>query len=257
MATTANYTGKPSNVSQWQPTIPVNQSIYEESSTQQAPLGTKLEVGDRTFYYAQLSTSANVNAGIIVAAPQMVASHQADILTPAATSAGALAISVTLGTAMAANEYAEGYMIVSSGTGDGVTYRVKSHTAAASAATVVINLYDPIGEPMTATNELNFVPNTYKNVKVGSSALDMPVGVVPTPVTTGNYFWLQTHGPASVYASAAWTAGYAIKMGTLGYGAIAASATTAALPTAVIIGKNYNLAATAAEEMPLFITIRN
>lgn len=253
---TANYTGRPSNKSQWQPTIPVDQGIYEESSSQKAPLGTRLVVGDRTFYYAQLSTSANVAGGKIVCAPQMIASHQADILTPAVTSAGANVISVTLGTAMATNAYAEGYMIVSSGTGNGMAYRIKSHPAAATAASVAITLYDPVAEPMTATNEVNFVPNMYKAVKVGSEVLDVPVGVVPTAVTTGNYCWLQTHGPASVYASAAWTAGYSLKMGTLGYGAIAITATTAQGATALIIGKNYNLAATAAEECPCLLDIR-
>ena len=40
---------KPSNVVSIQnPTIPVDQGIYEESSTQKVRLGTRLTVGDRT-----------------------------------------------------------------------------------------------------------------------------------------------------------------------------------------------------------------
>lgn len=253
---TANYTGKPSNKSQWQPTIPVDQGIYEESSTQKAPLGTKLVVGDRTFYYAQLSTSANVTAAKILTAPQMIASHQADILTPAATSAGASVIAVTLGTAMATNDYAEGYLMVSSGTGHGLTYKIKANSAAATAASVSVTLYDPILEPMTATNEVNFVKNIYKDIKVGSEVLDVPVGIVPTPVTTGNYFWLQTHGPAAVYDSAALGAGVAVKMGTLGYATAFCSGTEGGGVTATIIGKNFNLAGTGAEDMPIMLDIR-
>jgi len=251
-----SYTGKPSNKSQWQPIIPVNQSIYEASDTQQAPLGTRLEVGDKVMYYAKLSSSANVAAGKIVCSPPLIASHQADILTPAATSAGVNTISVTLGTAMTLNQYAEGYMIISSGTGSGMSYRIKGNSAAATAGTATVTLYDPIKEPMTATTELNFISNIYDGVKVGSEVLDTPVGVVPTAVTTGQYFWLQTAGPVSVYHSAATPAAVEVKMGTLGYAVAMRAGTTAAAPTAISIGKNYNLPATAGEENPIFLKIR-
>ena len=249
---------KPSGApTMWQPTIPIDQSIYEASSTQKAPLGTRLEVGDRVFYYAQLSTSANITAGKIVCQGPMIASHQADILTPAATSAGEKVVTLTLGTAIAANEYAEGYMIISSGDNNNYTYHIKSNPAAATAATgATLVLYDELKSALTATNEINLVPNIYDNVKVGSEVLDMPVGVTPLAVTTGEYFWLQTYGPAGVYNSAALGAGVAVKMGTLGYAAAYRSGTEGGGATSIEVGKNYNLAGSAAEETPILLTIR-
>jgi len=253
---TANYTGRPSNKSQWQPTIPVDQSIYEESSTQKAPLGTRLEVGDRVFYYGKVSASAAVTPGYVLSAPQMVASHQADILTPIAANAGVTSVQVTLGAAMTKNQYAEGYMIVSSGTGAGMSYRIKSNVAALTAATATIVLYDPIAEPMTATSEVNFIPNLYNGVKIGSEVLDTPIGVTVSNVTAGNYAWLQTAGPASVFHTAATPAANAVKMGTLGAVAVYNTATTSPLATALCIGRNFNLAATSAEQNPIFLSIR-
>jgi hypothetical protein len=255
--TTANYTGKPSNISQWQPTIPVNQSIYETDTTQRAPLGAKLIVGDRTFYYAQLGTSANVVAGLIVCAPAPTASHQADIFVPAATSAGVTTIAVSSGAAMVADQYAEGTMIVSSGTGDGMTYRIKTHPAHSSGALGWgITLYDPIAEPMTATSEVNFIPNIYKGVAVGSALLDMPVGITPTAVTTGEYFWVQTYGLAGVYNSAALAEGQIVIHATLGYAGVIINGTTAGSLVQGVVGKNINLAGTATEKTPIFVTIR-
>jgi len=244
---------------QWQPTIPVDQSIYEEKSTQEAPLGTRLEVGDRVFYYAQLSTSANVSAGDVLAAPAIVASHGGAILTPTATSAGATTFTVTLGTAMATNEYAEGYVMIATGSSMGATYRVKSHPAAATAATCAITLYDTLKEAMTATCETHFVPNMYNDIKVGSEALNLPVGVAPVDVTTGNYFWCQTYGPSSPRNVSATTAANLLRMGTTGgVESFSVTGTTAGSTVAYAtpLGKNYGLVATAGENAPVFLTIR-
>jgi len=243
---------------QWQPTIPVPQSISDATTNQLAPLGTRLEVGERVYYYAHAGTSANVGAGRVVCSTAPVASHQADILVPAVTSAGAKVITVTLGASVANNEYAEGYMIVSSGTGSGMSYRVKSHGSFGTAATDwSIVLYDPIKEPMTATTELNFIPNMYTSVKIASELLDLAVGVTSTPATTGEFLWLQTWGPCAVLNTAAVLAAGAIaRMGTLGGVAINVDGTTAGSNVQNLVGKNFNLAGTADEDTPIFLTIR-
>jgi len=243
--------------SMWQPQIPCSQSIYEESSTQQAPLGTRKEVGDRVLFYGKVSTSANVSAGNVVCASPLAASHQADILTPVATSAGVNKFSCAMGgLAITANEYYEGYVIVSTGTGNGNTYRIRTHNSIAASGTLEVTLYDTLNAPMTATNELNFVPNMYNNVKVGSSALDLPVGVAVCAVTTGNYAWFQAFGPCAALNQAATPAGAAVKVGTTG-GVLAARADTEGGGAAAFeVGKNYNLAGTAGENTPVFLTIR-
>jgi len=234
----------------WQPTIPIDQSIYESNTTQQAPLGTRLEVGDRVFYYAQAENT--YVAGTVLCSPVMSASHQADILTPVAASSGSQALSITLGEEVSANQYAEGYLAVSNGTaGDenvGYLYRIKSHTAVASAGTLVLNLYDPLEKKITTAAELNLVPNMYNSVTIGSSALGLAVGVAPCDVTSAGYFWLQTYGPAAPLNEDATPAAVAVKLGTTG-GVLQAfyGGTTAADDECLPIGKNYNLAGTAGE----------
>ena len=85
----------------------------------------------------------------------------------------------------------------------------------------------------------------------------MAVGVAPINVTTGNYFWLQTWGPAAVQHAAATPAAAGVKLGTLGGVVAAFDATTNAGTAAVtqLIGKNFHLAATATQCNPIMLTV--
>ena len=96
----------PSNiVSIMDPVIPVNQSIYETSTTQKTKLGARLAVGDRVYRYAVLGASANVTAGDLLCATQPVASHQSGLCTVAAATTGAAKLTVTVGVAATLNQY--------------------------------------------------------------------------------------------------------------------------------------------------------
>lgn len=253
--------GTPSNiVSILEPQIPINQGIYEESSTQKGRLGSRLRVGDRTFYYAKLATSANCSGGDVLCAPILIASHQGAIIQAAAAATGANTITITAGTAFTVNQYAEGYISVATGVGKGQMYRIKSHPVIATAATGVITLYDSLPASV-ASGPVGFTPSLFDSVKVGSAALGVPVGVAPIAVTTGNYFWLQTWGPAAPRHVGATVAAGALALGTLG--GLANFITTGTLGATgsmpvdynFIIGKNWSLAATADESNPVFLTI--
>ena len=139
-------------------------------------------------------------------------------------------------------------------------YRIKSHPAIATAAAGTLTLYDSVVSAIDA-GPVSLSPNLFNAVKVGSAALAVPVGVAPIDVTTGNYFWLQTWGPATVKHSAATPAAAAIAMATLGRaGAYSITGTLAgtgfaAVDYQVVIGKNLSLAATATEALPVLLTI--
>jgi hypothetical protein len=246
--------------SQWQPTISIDQSIYEANTTQQAPLGTRLEVGDRVFYYAQAENT--YVGGTVLCAPVMSASLQADILVPAAASSGSQAVTITMGEAVTVNAFAEGYMSVSSGTAGnenvGYMYRIKSNAAVASAGNLVLNLYDPIEKAITAAAEINLTPNIYKGVNVGSAVLGTPVGVAPCDVTSAGYFWLQTYGPCAPLHVGATTVAAALQLGTVGAvkNAFLGGTSSQSADVTKIIGFNFNLAATNGENTPVMLTIR-
>ena len=207
----------PSNiVSIMNPTIPIDQSIYEQSSTAKTKVGTRLVVGDRVFRYARLATSANAAAAGILCVPTVIASHQDAILTISAQTAGAtfLTCSASAGNEFTTNQYAEGYVSVGSTAlgGGGYLYRVKSHTAGAQ---VAFTLYDRVAASVGA-GPASLTPSLYSRVLQGNAVTDLVAGVAPCAVTTGNYFWLQTYGPAAVKASTAIGAGIGLCLGVSG-----------------------------------------
>ena len=119
------------------------QGIYEESSTQEYPIGTKREFEDgRVFRYA--SFGAATAAGVLVS--QDVSATAVIEIENVATAAAVGATEViltdsgTLGSATA-NQYAGAYLHTVDDAGEGYTYRIKSNTAASSNA-VTFTLYD-------------------------------------------------------------------------------------------------------------------
>lgn len=245
--------GVPSNLNNWQPTIAVDQSIYEPDTTQRCPLGTRIVVGDRIFYYAQ--ASASVAGGAVLCSTLPTLSHQSGIFAVAATSAGAKVISGTSSAAVAANLYAEGYFGAAAGAAIGEMYRIKQQSSGSAA--MAITLYDGLNTTITSGANFWITQNPFKNVWVGSQNLDLPMGIAPVAVTSGAYFWLQTWGPANPSHVAATPAGGVLHLGTTGGVVTTFDATTNGGLAAVAyqIGKNTRQAATAGQANPVFLTV--
>lgn len=182
------------------------QGIYEESSTQKFPLGTRVQVGDRTFHYAL--AGAAIQPGLVACQPALAGcttTLQTAVPVAVATSVGATRVYVTaVTTAQAANLFQEGYAIINdvSLTPDGVyTYRIKSHTALAITGTAsYIDLYDEIPVALSTSDRLALMINMYKSIITApvTTAVGAPVGVPPISVTSAYYFWLQTWGPCGI-----------------------------------------------------------
>ena len=248
------------------PIIPVPQGVYEVvntviTGTQQAPLGTRLRMSDRTYYYAQ--ASASVAGGTVLCAAPEVASYQSGLLLVASANIGAKVISVTsTGVAVAVNSMAEGFFGVASGTNAGEMYRIKSN-AVASGGICQITLYDGLNTAVTSGNAFWIVPNQYALCNVGSEALNYTVGVAPANVTSGGYFWLQTWGRANPTHVGATVVGASLRLGTTGsvtslFATGTLGSTGSALPDfSYSIGKNGSLAATAGQANPVFLSILN
>lgn len=248
---------KPSGApSQWQPTIPVDQSIYEDSTTQKAPLGTRLEVGNRVFYYAQ--AAASQPRGVILCAATPVGSHNGALATFAAAVQDTNKVTLTLGNAAAVNAYAEGYLGISKGTMGGATYRIKTNAVVSSAGAGVFTLYDAIYDDVGAADEAGLTQNPYASLILGSEVLGVPVCMPMIDVTSAGYFWGLTYGPASPLNVAATPVANVLRLGTTGGVNAAFDATTNAgiAATAKPIGQNLSLAGTAGEYTPVLLDIR-
>lgn len=238
----------------WQPTIPVDQSIYEASATQKAPLGTRLEVGERVFYYGQAGEA--LVAGNVVSTPTLVASDVgANCTAVLNTAPSAKYVTITCASVVASGLYNEGFAVFQTGGSmAGAVYKIRSHGAAASAGTAQFNLYDALYATASVIDEIALIKNPYKGVIKGSQAINMPVGVAPCPISASYYAWLQTYGVASITGTVA--AGAVVAMDTLGKCATILTGTTAPIGTEKIIGCNLGVAGTAAEPSPVFVKIR-
>ena len=108
-------------------------------TTKLHPYGTRMVLPDgRVFYYGQ--TDGAQTAGAICQSAVGVANHDMDLATNTA-SAGDKSVTVTLGgTAATEDQYADGYLYVNDGTGEGHNYKIRQHDAIGSGGSGAINL---------------------------------------------------------------------------------------------------------------------
>lgn len=193
------------------------QGIYEESSTARHPLGTRLQLGDRVFYYSQASealTAGKLNTFF----PTIITEDTVTV----AHAIGTRQVSVTASATVVANELAEGYLIVDEGTGAGEIYKIKSHPAVTSGAVGVFTLYDPILTAwVIADTDVTLYGSQYRIRESNTAQTESASGVNPISVTDEYYFWNQTYGPAAVLfdevaGNASGTRGLTIGSSTVG-----------------------------------------
>jgi len=202
---------------------------HQEETVPQHVLGTMGVTSDgRIFRYAQAGATALV-AGDLVQSPAETADSQSLIVAAAAV--GAMTVTTTDTTTVTANEFADGYLIVTgeASTGTGFQYRIKSHPAATAAA-VTLTLYEPVVVAMTATTQIDLVHNPYNGViQWPVTQTGAPVGVARRALAIDAYGWIQTGGPGAVLTTGTVAVGANVSAATATAGAVETA--TAALPT--------------------------
>ena len=202
---------------------------YTESATQLFPLGSTLDWGDRVFKYAQVDGA--ITAGLCVQQPVIVANHTQMSATAAyaITTSETTVISIeTVGTDLTANQYQEGYLYVNDGTGQGQSWKVKSHPAHdhSDDASCEITVYGKVSTALVAsgTSQLSLMENPYKDVIVApATETGSVVGVTVIDMTDDYYGWIQTKGPKAVLAASTLVIGHnAVRNDTTTAGAVMA-----------------------------------
>jgi len=193
------------------------QGIYEQSATQQAPLGARLVHEDgngsslRVFRYAKngaaalaagkLCQSAANGGGTTVQKELVVVSHAA---------VGSNLITLTAATdSHTADKFKDGFLSVYDGSaaqGVGQTYTIKSNTAAGAGADFTVTLYDKfIVSVLAGTATANVVKHPYDAIVICNSTITgIPVGDPLIAVTISYYCWVQTYGPCCVLGDGTW-----------------------------------------------------
>lgn len=182
---------------------------YSIDTVPRHQVGVKGVASDgRVFRYSFAGASDIVTAVLCVAAD--ITTNHEDIAFATAGSIGDTVHSITVGaTAVAANEYVGGYMVIIDDTGEGYSHLITAHDAS-SAGSENINVYTKPGLQVATTTSttVTLVRNPYRAVVIatGGTQTDVPVGVTPRAITASNYFWLQTGGIASILTSGTNTA---------------------------------------------------
>lgn len=170
------------------------QGIHEESSTKKHPLGTRLQLGERVFYYSQASEALSPGK-LATALPTVFTETTVTVAHPVGTKK----VTITASANIAAGQLEDGYLVVDEGTGAGEVYKIKSNPAITSAATGEIELYDGLVTAWsTSDTDLRIYTSPFRVQESNTGQDEAPAGVPHVSVTDEYYFWLQTYGPAPV-----------------------------------------------------------
>jgi len=186
-------------------------------TTKLHPFGTRLILPDgRIFKYGQMSSAAAIGAGQICQTAATVANHDMDLVMTAAASVGDKSFSITLGnTAATEDQYAEGYIGINDGAGEGHLYKIRQHDAIGSGGTGTINLSDgdTVSEATTTSSLAGLHKHPYKDIIIyPTTTSGFCVGVAAAEIAASSYGWFQTWGLGMVLCDVAFVPGNHIRV---------------------------------------------
>lgn len=178
-----------------------SQGLHVESSTKREAFGTlRVEADGRKFRYGKAGAAITVGKNCSGAAA--VANHIN--CSVAAAAVGDTQVSVTVGgTAVTADQYADGFLQINDETGEGYQYTIVSNTACDASGVTIVQLTDPIQVALVAagSSQASLIPNLWSSVITQASENSMPAGVTVRGMTSGYYGWFQTGGLGVYLAS--------------------------------------------------------
>ena len=186
----------------------------ETSATKEHKFGTRMTIGDRVYKYGQVNGA--IGAGNICQNAVGVANHDMDLVITAANSVGDKSIAITVGgTAVTEDQYADGYIYINDGAGEGHMYKILQHNAISSSGSGTINLYDgdTIAEAITTSSLAGLVRNPYSEVIVyPTTGTGASAGVAATEIADDYYGWFQIMGYAPVLCDVAFVIGNHVRV---------------------------------------------
>lgn len=211
----------------------------------------------RRFTIVQNGASALVS-GVLVQSPASIGANHTG-LTVATAAIGATQITVTLGgTAVTANQYQGGFVVISAGTGIGQTLKIASHPAQSSTSgTVVLTLEDPLSVATAvadskasltlpqyggangtnvATHGVIVAPTTLTGRVIGATISPIPASSTTVPT----YGFIQTSGAVGVLNQGGTAIGLDVMPSASVAGAVCTyvAATSSRVGTSTVAGEN-------------------
>ncbi len=233
----------------------VAQDPFTSDTNQETSLGDTIVLADgRRFNYG-LAGASNISRGKLQTAPAPKANHHN--MTTAAAAIGVTQVTVTLGaTAAVADEYDEGFLVVSVTPGQGQSYKVKFNPAAASSATCAVDLFDPINVALSTASKTNLVHNHMRKVVESTTQTTRACGVPLISLTAANYGWMQRTGVTPVLADGTIALGSLIGVSGSVAGAVIVNSGTYATALAITqVGQASVMAGVDTEYRPMVLNI--
>lgn len=184
-------------------------------------LGGLATTGDgRYFRWALAGATALVPGKLQQASAEVTANEN---LAMAAAAIGATQVTTTTTVTVTANQYAGGWVVVTTTPGQGYQYQIGSH-AAATAGVLTLNLVDPIIVALTTASVIDLVSSPFVSVIVNpTTATSSIVGVAVAATPAAGYGWIQVRGVASVLAQGTIVVGEQVAASSTTAGAVVAT----------------------------------
>ncbi len=184
------------------------QALFSSSAYKAHNLGELVFTNDgRAFRYTKAGGTTLVPGKLQQASAEVTGDQN---LTAVAAAIGDVSIASTSTVTVTANQYAEGWAIITVTPGQGYQYKIKGH-AAYSAAAPTLALEDAILVALTTSSRIDLVANPYSAVIVNpATASSTPVGVAVYPVVNAEFGWVQVSGVATILADGTITVGTAV-----------------------------------------------
>lgn len=185
-----------------------DQDVFQQSTVIGAEKLGQISVtpNGRTFVYSQ--AGGTLLAGQVTQPAAVTANYVTRTLTTAAA-ALSTQITVVLGTTAAQDAFKGFWLAVTDGTGAGQgAYYVNGNTAATAgnSNTTIVSIVGALNVALDTTSVVGLYPNQESAVIQHTASSAIPASGAPViPITSGNYFWNQIGGFASILSDGAIT----------------------------------------------------
>jgi hypothetical protein len=222
----------------------IQQGIFEANTVAQHRIGTRMQLADgRVFYYAEAGGALTCGKMALSVLP--TTDFDICAVSTGAANAKALTITPAGSPSVAANDFAEGYLVIHTGTtGAGQIAKIKSHDASASNSVISLVLYDPLVLVVNADCTAEIIRNPWKDVTHLADNTGTPVGVPLVAIASASFGWLQTWGVCALLAGGAGSITDKLVVATTGGEVTSLSIATEGAYTGTPVEVGHNLSVT-------------
>lgn len=185
-----------------------DQDTYQQSTVRNSMYTGQSAVTSKGLTFVYASAGGSLSAGQLTQPAAVTANYVTRTLS-IAVAAGSNQVTVTLGTTATSNQFAGYWLVVTDGTGKGQgAYQITGNTAATAgnSNTTTVSILGAVNVALDNTSVVGLYPGQESAVVQHTASVAIPTSGAPIiPITSGNWFWNQVGGMASILSAGAIT----------------------------------------------------